>query len=160
MSLNFHPSMKPLILLVLYCINSLESWWWCNSVGDIFFLLAHFQPCLIFFTDHAHPFMIAVYPFSSDYFQKDKTQCHEAQIISNCFLEHKNEFTVFKWPLSNQSPWPLKTSSAENQEKRKKTLSWLFRTLHRPKENRLMQMLMQLCTLDSHDFIRKQSEQD
>lgn len=98
MSLNFHPSMKPRILLVLYCINSLESWWWCNSVGDIFFLLAHFQPCLIFFTDHAHPFMITVYPFSSDYFQKDKTQCHEAQIISNCFLEHKNVFTVFKWP--------------------------------------------------------------
>ncbi len=48
--------------------------------------------------DHVHPFMTTVYPSSDDYFQRDKAPCHKAQIISDWFLEHDNEFTLLKWP--------------------------------------------------------------
>ncbi len=36
------------------------------------------------------------------YFQQDNEPCHKAQIISDWFLEHDNEFTLLKWPP--QSP--------------------------------------------------------
>ncbi len=36
------------------------------------------------------------------YFQQDNAACHKAQIISDWFLEHDNEFTLLKW--SSQSP--------------------------------------------------------
>ncbi len=36
------------------------------------------------------------------YFQQDNAPCHTAQIISDWFLEHDNEFTLLKWPP--QSP--------------------------------------------------------
>ncbi len=36
------------------------------------------------------------------YFQQDNAPCHKAQIISDWFLEHDNEFTWLKWPP--QSP--------------------------------------------------------
>ncbi len=36
------------------------------------------------------------------YFQQDNAACHKAQIISDWFLEHDNEFTLLKWPP--QSP--------------------------------------------------------
>ncbi len=52
--------------------------------------------------DHVHPFMTTVYPSSDGYFQQDNAQCHKAQIISDRFLEHENEFTLLKWPP--QSP--------------------------------------------------------
>ncbi len=52
--------------------------------------------------DHVHPFMTTVYPSSDDYFQQDNATCHKAQIISDWFLEHDNEFTLLKWP--SQSP--------------------------------------------------------
>ncbi len=52
--------------------------------------------------DHVHPFMTTVYPSSDSYFQQDNAQCHKAQIISDWFLEHDNEFTLLKWPP--QSP--------------------------------------------------------
>ncbi len=32
------------------------------------------------------------------YFQQDNAPCHKAQIISDWFLEHDNEFTLLKWP--------------------------------------------------------------
>ena len=35
-------------------------------------------------------------------FKTGDTSCHKAQIISNWFLEHDNEFTVLQWPP--QSP--------------------------------------------------------
>ncbi len=35
-------------------------------------------------------------------FQQDNAPCHKAQIISDWFLEHGNEFTLLKWPP--QSP--------------------------------------------------------
>ncbi len=52
--------------------------------------------------DHVHPFMTTVYPSSDDYFQQDNAPCHKAQIISDWFLEHDNEFTLLKRPP--QSP--------------------------------------------------------
>ncbi len=36
------------------------------------------------------------------YFQQDNAPFHKAQIISDWFLEHDNEFTLLKWPP--QSP--------------------------------------------------------
>ncbi len=72
-------------------------------MGDIF--LTHFGPLstnclnatayLSIVTDHVHSFMTTMYP-SSD------APCHKAQIISDCFLEHDNEFSLLKWPP--QSP--------------------------------------------------------
>ncbi len=52
--------------------------------------------------DHVLPFMTTVYPSSDGYFQQDNAPCHKAQIISDWFLEHDNEFTLLKWPP--QSP--------------------------------------------------------
>ncbi len=52
--------------------------------------------------DNVHPFMTTVYPSSDGYFQQDNAPRHKAQIISDWFLEHDNEFTLLKWPL--QSP--------------------------------------------------------
>ncbi len=52
--------------------------------------------------DHVHPFITSVYPSSDAYFQQDNAPCHKAQIISDWFLEHDNEFTLLKWPP--QSP--------------------------------------------------------
>ncbi len=52
-------------------------------------------------SDHVHPFMTTVYHLLM-YFQQDNAPCHKAQIISDWFLEHDNEFTLLKWPP--QSP--------------------------------------------------------
>ncbi len=57
---------------------------------------------LSIFADHVHPFMTTVYPSSDGYFQQDNARCHKAQIISDWFLEHDNEFTLLKCPP--QSP--------------------------------------------------------
>jgi len=43
-----------------------------------------------------------MYPSSDGYFQQDNAPSHKAQIISNWFLKHDNEFTVLKCPP--QSP--------------------------------------------------------
>ncbi len=43
-----------------------------------------------------HPFMTTVYTSSDGYFQQDNAPCHKAQIISDWFLEHDNEFTLLK----------------------------------------------------------------
>ncbi len=93
---------------ILPCLNG-SSWCWCNGVGDIF--LAHLVPIehclnatayLSIVADHVHPFMTTVYPSSDVYFQQYNAPCHKAQIISDWFLEHDNEFTLLKWPP--QSP--------------------------------------------------------
>ncbi len=52
-------------------------------------------------SDHVHPFMTTVYHLLM-YFQQDNAPCHKAQIISDWFLEHDNEFTLLKCPP--QSP--------------------------------------------------------
>ncbi len=46
--------------------------------------------------DHVHPFMTTVYPSSDGYFQQDNVPCHKAQIISDWFLEHDNEFILIR----------------------------------------------------------------
>ncbi len=53
--------------------------------------------------DNVHPFMTTVYQSSDGYFQQENAPCHKAQIISDWFLEHNNEFTLLKWPP--QSPY-------------------------------------------------------
>ncbi len=83
-----------------------------GGVGDIF--LAHFGhlstnwasfkchslpeyccwPCPYLYDYHV--------PIFWCYFQQDNAPCHKAQIISDWFLEHDNEFTLLKWPP--QSP--------------------------------------------------------
>ncbi len=42
--------------------------------------------------------MTTVYPSSDGYFQQDNAPCHKAQIISDWFLEHDNDFTLLKRP--------------------------------------------------------------
>ncbi len=89
---------------ILPCLNGSGCWWWCNGVGDIF--LAHFGPlstnwASFKFHSLPEPFMTTVYHLLM-YFQQDNAPCHKAQIISDWFLEHDNEFTLLKWPP--QSP--------------------------------------------------------
>ncbi len=45
--------------------------------------------------DHVHPFMTTVYHLLM-YFQQNNAPCHKAQIISDWFLEHNNEFILLK----------------------------------------------------------------
>ncbi len=49
---------------------------------------------LIIVADHFHPFMTTVNLSSDGFFQQDNAPCHKAQIISDWFLEHDNEFTL------------------------------------------------------------------
>ncbi len=81
----------------------------CNGVGDIF--LAHFGTNWASFKRQSLPEYCfwpcpSLYdysvPSSDGYFQQDNAPCHKAQIISDWFLEHDNEFTLLKWPP--QSP--------------------------------------------------------
>ncbi len=50
--------------------------------------------------------MTTVYPSSDGYFQQNNAPCHKAQIISDWFHEHDNEFTLLQWPpqLLNLNP--------------------------------------------------------
>ncbi len=57
--------------------------------------------------DHVQPFMTTVYPSSDGYFQQDNAPCHKAQIISDLFLEHDNEFTLLKWPPESPDLNPI-----------------------------------------------------
>ncbi len=98
--------------IILPCLNGSGWWWWCNGVGGIFSWhtlgsLVPIEHCLnttvylSIVADHVHPFMTTVYHLLM-YFQQDNAPCHKAQIISDWFLEHDNEFTLLKWPP--QSP--------------------------------------------------------
>ncbi len=69
--------------------------------------IEHFLNATVYLSivaDHVHPFMTTVYPSSDRYFQQDNANghYHKAQIISDWFLEHDNEFSLLKWPP--QSP--------------------------------------------------------
>ncbi len=57
--------------------------------------------------DHVHPFMTTVYPSSDGYFQQDNAPCHKAQVISDWFLEHDNEFNLLKWPPQSPNLNPI-----------------------------------------------------
>ncbi len=58
--------------------------------------------------DHVHPFMTTVNLSSDGYFQQDNAPCHKAQIISDWFLEHDNEFTLLKWLSQSPDLNPIK----------------------------------------------------
>ncbi len=58
------------------------------------------------FADHVHPFITTVYPTSECFF-RDNEPCHKAQIISDWFLEHDNEFTLLKWPPQSSDLNPI-----------------------------------------------------
>ncbi len=57
--------------------------------------------------DHVHAFMTTVYPSSEGYFQQDNAPSHKAQIISDWFFEHDNEFTLLKWPPQSADLNPI-----------------------------------------------------
>ncbi len=63
--------------------------------------------------DHVHLFMTTVYPYFDGYFQQDFAPCHKAQIISDWFLEHENEFPLLKRPPQSpdlnpkEHPWDV-----------------------------------------------------
>ncbi len=63
--------------------------------------------------DYVHPFMTTVYPSSDGYFQQDNAPCHKAQIISDWFLEHDNEFTLLKWPPQSPAASFIKCAHAQ-----------------------------------------------
>ncbi len=60
--------------------------------------------------EHVHPFMTTVHPSSDATSSRGNAPCHKAQIISDWFLEHDNEFTLLKWPPQSpdrnlRAPW-------------------------------------------------------
>ncbi len=90
------------------CLNSSGWWWWCNGVGDIFTLCTNWAS----FKCHILPEYCcwpcqSLYDYSVPifwcYFQQDNAPCHKAQIISDWFLEHDNEFNLLKWPTVTKS---------------------------------------------------------
>ncbi len=97
--------------IILTCLNS-SGCRWCNGLGDIF--LAHFGPLSTNWASFKRHSLLeyccwpcpSLYDYSVHifwcYFQQDNAPCHKAQIISDWFLEHDNEFTLLKWPP--QSP--------------------------------------------------------
>ncbi len=94
---------------ILPCLNG-SGWWWCNSVGDIF--LTHFGPLSINWAPFKRLPEYCCWPCPSLYdysvpifwctSSRIMHNCHKAQINSDWFLEHDNEFTLLKWPP--QSP--------------------------------------------------------
>ncbi len=97
---------------VLFSIYTLSNSTVCSTVWGIFswHTLGLLVPIehrlnttvyLSIVSDHVHPFMTTVYHLLM-YFQQDNAPCHKAQIISDWFLEHDDEFTLLKWPP--QSP--------------------------------------------------------
>ncbi len=90
-----HESMDP------FCLVSIYSWHTLVPLVPIEHCL-NATAYLSIVADHVHPFMTTVYPSSDGYFQQDNAPCHKAQIISDWFLEHDNEFTLLKCPP--QSP--------------------------------------------------------
>ncbi len=79
-------------------------WWWCNGV--IFWhTLGSLVPI-----EHCLNICSSLYDYSVPifwcYFQQDNAR-HKAQIISDWFLVHDNEFTLLKWP-------PITTSKSNS----------------------------------------------
>ncbi len=69
----------------------------CHTLGPLVPIEHHLNTTvyLSIVVDHVHPFMTTVYHLLM-YFQQDNAPCHKAQIISDWFLEHDNEFTLLK----------------------------------------------------------------
>lgn len=82
------------------CCVPASDWWWCCNDVDVY--LANFGPliiptkhCLNATVDHIHPYMTRVPIFRWPW---GTVSCHKAQIFSNWFFEHDNEFAVLTWP--------------------------------------------------------------
>ncbi len=79
-----------------------------GGVGDIFLThFGHLSTNRALFKCHSLPeYCCWPCPYLYDYsvpifwcyFQKNNAPCHKAQIISDWFLEHDNDFTLLKWP--------------------------------------------------------------
>ncbi len=104
-----HESMDPSYLVSMVqggggggvMVSGIFSW---HTLGPLV-LIEHRLKATVYLSivaEHVHPFMTTVYASSDGYFQQDNRPCHKAQIISDWFLEHDNEFTLLKWPP--QSP--------------------------------------------------------
>ncbi len=65
------------------------------------------QPTWVLLLTVSIPYEYSVYPSSDGYFQQDNALCHKAQIISDWFLEHDNEFTLLKWPPQSPDLIPI-----------------------------------------------------
>ncbi len=64
-----------------------------HTLGPLVPIEHRLKAYLSIVADHVHPFMTTVYHLLM-YFQQDNAACHKAQIISDWFLEHDNEFTL------------------------------------------------------------------
>ncbi len=90
--------------IILPCLDG-SGWWWCNGVAVFSWHtlgplvpIEHRLNTTVYqsiVADHVHPFMTTVYHLLM-YFQLDNAPCHKAQIISDWFLEHDDEFTLLK----------------------------------------------------------------
>jgi len=93
-----HESMDPscLFSMVQAACGGVMVWgiYSCHTLGPLVPI-----PCPSLYV---HPLYDYSVPSSDGYFQQDNAPCHKAQIISDWFLEHNNEFTLLKWPP--QSP--------------------------------------------------------
>ncbi len=70
----------------------------CHTLGPLVPIEHHLNTTvyLSIVADHVHLFMTTVYPSSDASSSIDNAACHKAQIISDWFLEHDNEFTLLK----------------------------------------------------------------
>ncbi len=154
--------------IILPCLNG-SGCWWCNVVGDIF--VAHFVPLehglnatvyLSIVAGHVHPFMTTVYHLLM-YFQQDNAPCHKAQIISDWFLEHDNEFTLLKCPPQSPDLNPIEhlwdvvereilIMDVQTTNLQQVMLSWQYE----PKSLRnVSNTLLNLCHEELRQFWRK-----
>ncbi len=95
-----HPALSQRFRLMGVCVMVWEIFSW-YTLGLLVPIEHHLNETVYQSIVADHPFRY--YSTSSDgYFQQDNAPCHKAQIISDWFLEHDNEFTLLKWPP--QSP--------------------------------------------------------
>ncbi len=111
-----HESMDPSCLVSMVQAAGGGSMVWgifsCHALGPLIPIeyCLNATSYLSIVADHVHRFMTTVYPSSYGYFQLDNAPCHKAQIISDWFLEHDNEFTftqmtsTFTRSQSNRAP--------------------------------------------------------
>ncbi len=103
--------------------------------------------------------MTTVYPSSDGYFQQDNAPCHKAQIISDWFLEHDNEFTLLKWPPQSPDLSPIE-HLWDVVEREIRILVMLLSCQYGPKSLRnVSNTLLNLCHKELMQFWRKKGVQ-
>ncbi len=99
-----HESMDPSCLFstVHVCCGGVMVWgiFFWHTLGLLVPIEYHLKATayLSIVADHVHLFMTTVYTSSEGYFKQDNAPWHKAQIISDWFLEHDNEFTLLTCP--------------------------------------------------------------